>query len=306
MIHIDRSKVDEPPSLASEGAKERLEAIAFYEKQENLTRTFSFKAYKNDDVRDALNRLFHEKCAYCESHYRATAPVDIEHFRPKGAIMVQDRREKPGYYWLAASWDNLLPSCIDCNRARTQAFKDEQEDDDEIREVAGKENKFPLMSENHRARKPDREGLEEAERLLLHPCLDRPEAHLEFCPNGLVRARRRSRKGETSIEVYALRRKGLKEERLERLLRLAEQMDSILFLAERLEQIPDDTAVAQQFKRQMKRLLRETNEAEPYAGLARQFVFAFRSSLVDGTCRRFVQELLTQVSSAFRTGTPSS
>jgi hypothetical protein len=303
VISIDRSSVAEPQSLVVDGPKERAEAIAFFDRQANRTKSYVFKVYGKPDVRDALNHLFHEKCAYCESSYRATAPVDVEHYRPKGAIVINGKKEKPGYYWLAASWDNLLPSCIDCNRARTQRFEGE-EDDSEVREVGGKENQFPLADELLRGRDPDAEAGEEPARLLLNPCKDHPERHLEFLPNGLVRAKRRSRRGAASIKVYALRRKGLKEERLARLLRLAEQMDDILFLAERHEKTPGDAGLKARLDLQLGRLEGEMDATEPYAGLARQFISAFQASLRDGTCRSFVHDFLTSVTSATPSQSP--
>lgn len=51
------------------------------------------------------------------------APLDVEHFRPKSEIDEVDPATfrpvpgraptAPGYYWLAAAWSNLLPSCIE-------------------------------------------------------------------------------------------------------------------------------------------------------------------------------------------------
>ncbi|MEF9674035.1 hypothetical protein QNM99_25505 [Pseudomonas sp. PCH446] len=44
--------------------------------------------------------------------------MDVEHYRPKGAV--SEDASHPGYWWVAMDWDNLLPSCIDCNRKRKQ------------------------------------------------------------------------------------------------------------------------------------------------------------------------------------------
>ncbi|WP_431103932.1 hypothetical protein [Roseateles noduli] len=73
----------------------------------------SFSAYKSDDVVAALERLFHKKCAYCESSYKAVITIQVEHFRPKSRVAGETAH--PGYWWLAANWDNLLPSCVHCN-----------------------------------------------------------------------------------------------------------------------------------------------------------------------------------------------
>ena len=57
--------------------------------------------YKLEDVRSALNKLYHSKCAFCEQKIEQ---YHIEHYRPKNK-----------YYWLAYSWDNLLIACPKCN-----------------------------------------------------------------------------------------------------------------------------------------------------------------------------------------------
>jgi uncharacterized protein (TIGR02646 family) len=297
MRRLNRSAVPTPPSLAKAGAEERTRAEAHYLKDPEKQEAFKYSAYKGGDVVEALNLLTHEKCAYCESRYRATAPVDIEHYRPKGAILIDGQRQKPGYYWLAAEWTNLLPACIDCNRARTQEFPD----DDITEEVRGKENKFPLRDETHRGRRPGEEiTLERGQRLLLDPCRDDPSAHLDFTPNGLVRARKRggkrSRKGGESIKVLALRRKGLKEERRERLYELALKMDDILYFVRRLDAELGDVDARDQFAKRMTRLRKAADPSAPYSEMSRQFIEQFEKSLRERTCPRFVHDLLESVS----------
>ena len=75
--------------------------------------SFEFKVYGDELLRIALNAQYRYKCAYCETFYGASQPVAVEHYRPKGEIVEGDERVKPGYYWLAASWDNL------CRAVRT-------------------------------------------------------------------------------------------------------------------------------------------------------------------------------------------
>jgi hypothetical protein len=304
MIRVNRKRVPEPASLATAGAAERLKAIEHYALAANKDTSFPFAAYKGTDVVAALNQLFNEKCAYCESSYRATSPADVEHFRPKGAIVIrgeagaEDKRDKPGYYWLAATWDNLLASCPDCNRARTHVFTDAGDDD--VTEVRGKENKFPLVDERKRVRAPVAgEGTETGQRLLIDPCRDRPDAHLEFLPDGLMWARKTgssySRKGLESIKAYGLTRKELKEERRRHLLLLAQQMRGMLFFIEALETKPDDPLLLAEFRIRRDELRAATQDSEPYAGLSRQFVRAFEASVENGTARTFVTDLLDGV-----------
>lgn len=108
------------------------------------TFTFDYQRYKEDEVKEALDTAFAGKCAYCETFYSASQPMDVEHWRPKGEVHLDEGRTilKPGYYWLASDWDNLFPSCIDCNRARKQHDVIEQQ-----RILLGKANQFPVADE---------------------------------------------------------------------------------------------------------------------------------------------------------------
>jgi len=212
MIRIRRgaapSVLTDPDGKAN---KERQRALSHFQDPVKRETSFPFKIYKDQDVKDRLNELFHGKCAYCESSYAETAPVDIEPFRPKGAVLNnQGDLIKPGYYWLASEWDNLLPSCIDCNRGRTH----EHADGDPL--LSGKANHFPVSAD---IRTSDRmlPGIEAGEkRLLLHPCRDRPERHLRYREHVLglevfpvKKATGPSRKGEESIRIYGLNRQEL-------------------------------------------------------------------------------------------------
>lgn len=147
---------------------------------------FTFRLYKSPDVRQALERLFHGKCAYCETRYAHQAPVDIEHYRPKGAV--EGDKDHPGYWWLAASWENLVPSCIDCNRRRTQMLA--VPDKGTFAELtpnpysatpapasAGKKDAFPIAgtralshTDNLAAERP----------YLIDPAGDQPDDHLDY------------------------------------------------------------------------------------------------------------------------------
>jgi uncharacterized protein (TIGR02646 family) len=210
MRRVTQGKI--PPVLDgpdSPGGKEIADAIAFYAVPANAEKELpgGFEAYSDPAVRTAINETFNFKCAYCESSFGAVHPVDVEHFRPKAAVDVGGKKpRKPGYYWLAARWDNLLASCIFCNRENRHVMPDGSS------RVTGKGNGFPLTKETDRAIKPGDEKKEA--RLLLNPYLDKPDTHLAFDGEGLVRARpgaggKESAKGAKSIEVYGLLRREL-------------------------------------------------------------------------------------------------
>jgi hypothetical protein len=166
---------------------------------------FTFKAYKQPAVKRALHAVFKGACAYCEFVYAPGTPGHVEHYRPKGAVDTPTQKGvKPGYYWLAATWENLLPACPRCNTEEHHLQPDGQ-----VRKT-GKGNQFPLADEAARAREPGDEAGEEP--LLLHPYYDEPADHLEFVDE-LVRARDDSPRGAATIETMGLNRRDLLDER---------------------------------------------------------------------------------------------
>ncbi|MDH0863142.1 hypothetical protein [Mitsuaria sp. GD03876] len=189
---------------------------------------FEFAAYKHADVKRRLDDLFHGKCAYCETFYAASAPVDVEHYRPKGAV--SEDQTHPGYWWLAMAWDNLLPSCIDCNRRREQLAPDASTSLKQLavdatghngfqRVLSGKKDSFPLASGGRRLLAESQSYAEE-QALLLDPTRDDPMEHLRFhvqSPIGLVLPARSggrpSQRGAMSIQIYGLNRLGLVQDR---------------------------------------------------------------------------------------------
>jgi len=74
--------------------------------------------YASNEVKAELEACHYGKCCYCETVIpKPYAYSHVEHWRPKSSSR-QSRDEKsirPGYYWLAYSWDNLLLSCVFCN-----------------------------------------------------------------------------------------------------------------------------------------------------------------------------------------------
>ncbi|MGB8260005.1 MAG: retron system putative HNH endonuclease [Terracidiphilus sp.] len=62
--------------------------------------------YGHRQIKSALRVVFHDKCAYCESHISHVEYGHIEHFRPKS---------KQEFEHLAFEWDNLFLACSICN-----------------------------------------------------------------------------------------------------------------------------------------------------------------------------------------------
>ena len=209
MIRVIRPAVgpDALEDAAGVGKREASRVASHYHDPATAGQPYKhFHAYKDPTVEAALNALFQKKCAYCETNYQAAHSMQVEHYRPKGAVEVNGVDQPPGYFWLAAAWKNLLPSCIHCNSAEYL-----ERYDGTIHKM-GKGTKFPLADERARAKKPGDEAMEQP--LLLNPCDDDPSLHLAFEPDGMIRGL--SPAGWQSIEVYGLWRLDLVKKRAER------------------------------------------------------------------------------------------
>ena len=266
MRRVDRTEA-EPEALKLKGAEELAKATTYFGPPSTSPQAFPFAIYKHQEVKNALERMFRGKCAYCETFYASGQPMDVEHFRPKGAVDGDD--EHPGYWWIAMAWKNLLPSCIDSNRTRNQVTP--QGDVSQARLLedslrlsssatvgSGKKDSFPIASSGQRARRPN-DALDAEKALLLNPCEDEPGDHLRyyFHPEhpvsfvvpapiantdpDLVGAGL-SLKGGTSIHVYGLNRVALVQARTE-VLRKLEFLGALMIdlkaLAQDLGAIPD-------------------------------------------------------------------
>jgi uncharacterized protein (TIGR02646 family) len=255
---------------------ERAKAIEHYGNDATKNTTFKFTAYGKKPVRDALNAAFGFKCAYCETYFGASQPVAIEHYRPKSGYLVDGDMRKPGYYWIAAAWDNLLPSCTDCNSERTQTLSDG------TTRVVGKANQFPIASELKRAAAVDTEKLEG--RLLLHPYHDEPDKHLVFIEDGIVTWQRPgkppSKKGEASVHVYALLRDGLVRARAAHEKNLKVQMQITEDIVLGLADDPDSVPLNRALDTQLALLETFTKPEAPYSEMARQLLEPFLRKFV--------------------------
>ncbi|WP_305952419.1 hypothetical protein [Emticicia oligotrophica] len=123
-------------------------------------------------VLDELNKVYHEKCAYCESF---ESNAQIEHFRPKNKVTSAGKNN--GYYWLCFEWTNLVPACFECNKIGS-----------------GKANKFPIISTQRKFEIPlkpdsslnfdsflyDSQHLSSEKPFLIHPEYDNPKLFFKF------------------------------------------------------------------------------------------------------------------------------
>ncbi len=208
-------KPSAPPRLARGRDRTRQDRIAYTANRsefEDGTRTFDFdqSIYGHASVRDALRQAQHDKCCFCEGKFRAFAAGDVEHYRPKGRVR-QDRSSaalKPGYFWLAYTWENLYWCCQTCNRTHKRDF-------------------FPLKSPAKRARSHTDCLADELPHILDPGGPEDPVEHIDFHYEVAVPLTER---GRTTIELLGLNRPALIDARLER-LRLLDAFQTIVEIA---------------------------------------------------------------------------
>lgn len=209
MIRIDRP-TDTPPQLGA-GAGLVQTKIDAHDADPALYTTlkgkFSFDVgvYGHEDVRLILKKAQRLKCCFCESKFEDVSHGEIEHFRPKAAWR-QSRDSKltrPGYYWLAYTWDNLLWSCKMCNGSH-------------------KKNLFPL--EDSAVRDCAGRTVAAEAPLLIDPSACDPREHIRF---KLDKAVGITDAGRITIDTLGLNREKLVESRRERLQYLVTLWDNI-------------------------------------------------------------------------------
>ncbi|MGN6292446.1 MAG: retron system putative HNH endonuclease [Chitinophagaceae bacterium] len=287
MIKIDRARVPKPSVLdkkSKQGKTETERAIEHYTSPAFDGTNFNFRVYSDSEVKESLIKLFKGKCAYCESTFLHVYSGDVEHFRPKGEIEEATPDNKPGYYWLAADWDNLLLSCRNCNQKLSHSIYGMVN-----KKTMGKMNQFPLSDTTKYVRKHDHpKGIadEEPYRLLLNPCIDNPEEHLEYGEEGVIRpkkdaAGKQSIMAKTSIDVYVLQRVYLVQSREKVLIEIQAQIQRVKEATKNYNDIIGDADTTKKFlfervlKRELERLKKFLNPEEQYVGMARQVVGEF-------------------------------
>ncbi|MCD2175046.1 hypothetical protein [Rhizobium sp. C4] len=276
MIKVERPAL--PDDIKKIMDEERADAEAYHKPPFDKKKPpYPFKAYKNKRLGELLQEVFHSKCAYCESSMAAVQPQDVEHFRPKQAVLINGALDKPGYYWLASHWPNLLSSCIYCNRPNRHKIGSKA-----AARALGKGNEFPLEVEANRARSHTIDIAQEKP-LLLDPCVDEPSEHLTFFCNGWIEARKDdagipSSRGSKTIDILALQRPGLKNERHAR----ATLILGDLVMYDALEaEVAKGEGSRTNLALATVRIDQYLKDNQPYLGMARQLIEGRKPGLIE-------------------------
>lgn len=205
MIYINKVGVPVPDVLLTAGLAESQLLCANYDADNNYFEgkkskdLFKSNIYGHDDVKDVLVSIQNHKCCFCESRVTHISDGDVEHFRPKAEWLRENvdgtrSKVKPGYYFLAYDWSNLMLSCLMCNQR-----------------IKG--NNFPLLNEEHRTLVTHTYDVSRELSVFINPTLEDPEAHITFyedSPQGI------SLRGKKTVEYLELDRYSLNEARKEK------------------------------------------------------------------------------------------
>jgi len=169
---------------------------------------FNFRGdiFGDDEIRRILRQMQENKCCYCEKRLDERIG-EIEHYRPKSAYKENEisASNKPGYYWLAYEWSNLLLACRSCNNIKLEIF--------------------PIKYEYNRILHHGL-NINKEDALILNPTIHRPRRHLKFIGASIF-SKNESQLGYTTIRVLQLDREVLVELRRERIKIINGILDSI-------------------------------------------------------------------------------
>ena len=155
--------------------------------------SFDTKLYGDSRIKMKLIIDQHSKCAFCESTIPSTSHGTVEHFRPKGGWVQNDKDglKYPGYYWLAYSCENLFFVCQKCN----ETFK---------------KNYFPVRRPDFRPQNHNQSNnIIKEKPFLVNPLIEDPRNLIRF-DGAVAKGIDKNQRGKKTIKILGLNRKGSK------------------------------------------------------------------------------------------------
>ncbi|MBW8879884.1 MAG: AAA family ATPase [Asticcacaulis sp.] len=205
MRHVDHgiSPAALSPSRTGDAQREIEDFLQRPEAERSTRRApFDEKLLRGGDVVMELFRVFHGKCAYCETP--DASGLDFHHHRPLENATTRNKTSPSHYAWLAYEWENLLLACGACQRRKQTFFP-----------VRG--NRAPVLSSLDLIRANETPDL-------IDPGFDRPERHLDFTLDGICHPR--SQRGAATIALLELNRPDLLDSRRKAFDTLSDQVRS--------------------------------------------------------------------------------
>ena len=236
--------------------------------------------YKHPSVKEALLIIYHAKCAYCESTITHSAPLQVEHYRPKADVDKKDLQIgeiHKGYYWLGNEWSNLLLACQNCNGQGAKGIR------------------FPIQGVRILSHPADplhfsiqHQSMQEEIPLLLNPELLDPLDHLQLDQHGQMQGK--TIFGATSIDIYKLNRDGLIIRRLKIIQEFVNRINKQLL--ECFDPSTPNPLTLDQFQRQMDIIFEDLRE-----GRSPQVEYSF---VYINILNNFDSLILTHIEPAFQ------
>lgn len=224
------------------------------------------------ELKTILSDLSYNKCWYCETKELRSDRV-VDHFRPKKRVA--ERKDHPGYWWLAFDWSNYRYSCTFCN-----SYRKSEEDEP----AGGKADHFPIIDEDRRATKPA-DPIEDEFPVLLDPIKNSDSLLLTFEDDGgavplyPIEMETPYKRAKVSIEFYHLDHPDIKERRYQvckEIKQLVAEGDRAMV---RQEEGPDAALPANECFESIVRRLREMiDRTAEYSRAARVVLNSFRGN----------------------------
>ncbi len=197
MIKVTKDYETIPEALTRIGCRRKIKKAI----ENQSGKGYNGHHYKDRSVKEKLNLIYNNKCAYCESKIEHAATLQVEHYRPKDGL--EEEVSHKGYYWLGCEWSNLLLACPKCNGK------------------GGKGTKFPIIGArvqssivftdltdlntfNRVRSKADSAELLAEKPYLLNPEIDNPVEHLTFDSDNQIKGK--TPRGTKTIEICKLDR----------------------------------------------------------------------------------------------------
>lgn len=288
MIHTDKDCDKPPDHLETANCRKKAE-LALAEKNRH---NFSSYFYANAaHVLPELERIYHGKCAYCESRTRHVATLQVEHYRPCRKVAEDDEHE--GYYWLGYEWSNLLLACPKCNGR------------------SGKGNKFPIKGKRVYLPPTDSDGILDRNRchpkrpplcdekpLLLNPETDEPALHFVFDKHCKIIGI--TDRGKATIRICRLDRELLNRERRKVVDRFIREINLILLGFTGSPEMPEST-----FKAMLRKVFRDIEDRQKpchaYALLG-WFIFKEFEFFIVSRIEPYFQDAIRKAFRAYHSG----